>query len=658
MIEINLGNSVEQFGSGVSTFSIIEELGNKAKDVIGFKCTKTGQVYDLHSYLRGPISVAPIKTNTAEHLEMIRNDAGHILSHVLSDLYNAATVDIKITEHGFYVDFYCDKSISEHDFGKIEKKMNQLIMKNDRFIINSLNKEEALGLFEQLGNKFASTIVQNSNDECFSVHTHGNHKVLAEGSRSLSTKSIGKHFKILSISGSEWEHGSEKLQRIHGTCWYDKESLESHLKNIEENLKWDHRIIGKQMSMFNIDPEIASGMVFWLPNGVKALNKIREYLRSTWVEYGYQEVSTPIVMNSNLWDKSGHTEMFRENMMFMSLQDNDYALKPMSCPAHINIFKLGNKSYRDLPYKLSEFGLCHRYEPSGSLQGLMRARSFTQDDAHVFVSEEQIEGVILDFCEMVKVVYKKFGFDKILVCLATRPEKYIGEISAWDQAERALLDAANKSDLNCTINEGEGAFYGPKLEFSIKDRKGHVWQCGTVQVDFSLAKRLEAFYTDENADRKAPVVIHHAVLGSLERFFGILLENTKGLLPSWVHPYPIAILPIKNSQEEYANSIKNAMKLYSIDCEIDNSNQTLGYKIKHWIDKRTPYILIIGAKEEQSNKVTLRLLDGKEESLTLEELISKIGAMKETVDSIEINRNVNDTNSNGASRTADGVINE
>ncbi|QEK37907.1 threonine--tRNA ligase [Candidatus Cytomitobacter indipagum] len=623
MIEVKLDNSIEQFGSGVFACSIVEELGSKAKDFVGFKCNKTGYIYDLHSCLRGPVSVVPVIKNSPDHMIILRYDAAHILSAALKNLHKSKIAQIEVADGNFHIDFYCDKNISDHDFQDIENKMNELMKNNDKFMVNSYNKEQAIELFEN--NELAIKIIERSKEEHFSVHSFACHNILSEDPASLYAKNL--HFKLLSVSGSSWDYGSEKLQRIYGTCWNSKEKLNNHLAEIEENLKWDHRILGKKMSMFHIDPEVASGMVFWLPNGMKSLNNIKQYLRETWVNYKYQEVLTPIVMNSDLWDKSGHSEMFKENMMFMNLQDNEYALKPMSCPAHINIFKLGNKSYRDLPYKLSEFGLCHRYEPSGSLQGLMRARSFTQDDAHVFVSEDQIEEVILTFCKMLKEIYKRFGFEDVLVCLATKPEKHIGDSESWSKAESALLQSANKSGLNCEINEGEGAFYGPKLEFSIKDKKGHVWQCGTVQVDFSLAKRLGATYTDEDSEKRNPIVIHHAVLGSLERFLGILLENTKGRLPDFVHPHPVVIFPIK--AEEYANDIKSKIEKSGLYCEIDNSNQTLSYKIRNWIDQRVNYIIIAGKKEQENNVITLRSTNGEEEKLTVEEFVSRVKVSNE-----------------------------
>ena len=625
MIEVNLGSSIEQFGSGVPAFSIIEELGLKAKEFIGFKCDKTGEIYDLHSYIRGPIAVSPIKTKTPEHLQMIRHDSANILANSLFELYGSKAVDIKITENGFYVDFYNKSQLSEKHFTEIEKSMKSKVSKSTKFELHSLNKEEALELFNDLENEFIVKTIENSSAECFMVHGHGSYRILSDGPRSLSSSSAN-HFKLLTISGSSWDHGDEKLQRIHGTCWYSKELLENYLVELEENLKWDHRVLGNKMSLFHIDPEISSGMVFWLPNGIKILNKVKQYLQSVLLKHDYNEISTPVVMNADLWEKSGHTEMFKENMMFMKLHDEEYALKPMSCPGHISVFKLGNKSYRDLPYKLSEFGMCHRYEPSGALHGLMRARSFTQDDAHVFCSEEQIEEVIVTFCAMLKEIYKKFGFEDVLVCLATRPEKYIGELSSWDDAETALLEAAKKSNLSCKINQGEGAFYGPKLEFSIKDKRGHVWQCGTIQVDFSLAKRLDATYANENSEQKTPVVVHHAVLGSLERFLGILLENTTGLLPVWMHPYPLVIVPIKEEQNEYAKQVQAQITSINVNSCIDNTNQSLGYKIRHWSEKRAHFFVILGKKEESSQKVTLRSLDGKEESLTLGELLSKIGS--------------------------------
>eukprot|EP01064_Diplonema_japonicum_P004058 TRINITY_DN12677_c0_g1_i1.p1 TRINITY_DN12677_c0_g1~~TRINITY_DN12677_c0_g1_i1.p1 ORF type:complete len:434 (+),score=-41.52 TRINITY_DN12677_c0_g1_i1:146-1303(+) len=384
------------------------------------------------------------------------------------------------------------------------------------------------------------------------------------------------------------------------------------------------------MDICFVDHDVSNGMINWLPNGTKVINKMKTFIREMWDKYGYSEVQTPVLMASDLWKKSGHEEMFKENMMFVNLDKLTYALKPMSCPAHINMFKFRNRSYRDLPFRLAEFGYCHRYEPSGSLYGLMRTRAFTQDDAHVFCMEDQITDVIVSFCEMLKEIYRKFGFEELKVKLSTRPEKYIGNDDSWSEAESALQEAANKCDLECEINPGEGAFYGPKLEFSICDKRKHVWQCGTVQVDFSLAERLGATYTDSDSSQKTPIIVHHAALGSLERFLGILIENTKGLLPAWVHPAPFVVLPLVKEAEDFSKQIKKILKGLDLECLEDyDHSEKLGYRIRKYIEKRVPNLIVIGKKEMEKGLVTLRDIEGNQEQLSLEDLVIKLKGKNE-----------------------------
>ena len=446
MIEVKLSNGDSpQFGSGISASSIIQELGNKAKGFVGFKCEATNKIYDLHSYIRGPITVSPIIKDSLEHLTIKRHDVSHIISSSLFNLYNAQVVNVKVNDTGLSIDFFSDTQVSENDFDVIKVEAKRLMSLKEKFIITPLNRDDALDAFED--SELIKIKINKLDDDCICLHAYHDYKLVMQGPRSLIANDKIP-FEIVSISGTEWDHSNHKLQRIHITAWNTESDLKKYIGEIEESLKWDHRIIGQKMSLFNFDPSVASGMVFWLPNGAKILNKVKDYLRDVWLKNDYQEVITPVVMNSELWQKSGHMDMFKEYMMFIDLHGSQYALKPMSCPAHINIFSLGNKSYKDLPLRLSEFSLCHRYEPSGSLHGLMRARTFTQDDSHVFCSEDQIESVIVRFCSMLREVYSKFGFDNVSVCLATRPEKYIGDIESWDQAEESLMNAAKKIWIN------------------------------------------------------------------------------------------------------------------------------------------------------------------------------------------------------------------
>ncbi|USO00741.1 MAG: threonine--tRNA ligase [Alphaproteobacteria bacterium] len=621
MIEVRLDNSIEQFGSSMSAQDLKEELGSKSKDVVGFICTSSNKIYDLYSHIRGPICLVPVMRNSKEHLIMKRYDLGHVISSILNEMFTVSIMNIGVNNTGLYIDFISDTHISEREFANIKESSKAYMEREHTFDIKSVSKKDALSIFDE--DLSISEKIMNSDAEYVHIHNLDDFKLILDGPRSMPLNNQEVFFELLSISGLESVH-TNNLQRITVTAWNTEEDLTAYLEEIKRNAQWDHRIIGKQMSMFHFNPAIASGMVFWLPNGVKVINKIKDYLRQVWVDNGYKEVITPIVMNACLWEKSGHMDMFKANMMFTKLQDNEYALKPMSCPAHINIFKADNKSYKDLPYKLCEFGLCHRYEPSGSLYGLMRARSFTQDDAHIFCSQDQIEGMILQFCQMLKTVYSHFGFDKTLVCLATRPARYIGDLASWDLAEEALSKAANKAGLELTINEGEGAFYGPKLEFSIEDKRGHVWQCGTVQVDFALCNRLDAYYTDSATERQTPVIVHHAILGSIERFLGILLENTKGLLPVWLHPHPFAILTVNQQYVDYAIELQNMLKSLCVDSYVDDTNERLAYKIRNSVENRCSYSLIIGQSEKDNRTVTCRTLDGKERIIHLEEFMKEI----------------------------------
>ena len=532
-----------------------------------------------------------------DNVDVMSNDASILLGHVLNEYFSCNIIDCKGSGNTFYCDFEYENPISTKDFESIIN-----------FMFSSIKNELSLA---KVGNKLLA-------DKYIGLGSHD------------SFNHIGEHFTLTIVSGL---HSDKPAQRICGVLYTTPEGLAEYYKQEEEAREYDHRILGGKLGLFRTDPEVMPGMITWLPNGVKVLEKMKVFIRSIMKEYGYNEVITPPFADVSLWKKSGHWDMYKENMFGIELnRDSEnacYALKPMNCPLHIEIFKYLSLSYKDLPYKISEFGFCNRYESSGSLHGLFRARGFTQDDAHVFCTEDQIEQVILNFCRILRKIYSRFGFNEIEVCLSTRPEKFAGNIDTWDIAERALEAAAAKSELDCTKNEGDGAFYGPKLDFYIKDSRKRTWQCGTVQLDFVLPERLNASYVDSTNERRTPVMIHHAVLGSLERFIGVLVEHTKGRLPFWLCPTQVVILPINPAFADYATNIHRQLTQRGFEVIIDMKEDTISYRIrKWWTEMHIPVICIVGKAEMDSNTVSLRI-NGSESvnKLSINEVFHKLDEM-------------------------------
>lgn len=531
------------------------------------------------------------------------SDLALVVGFILSKHFEAEVFEIDTNENNFHCDFYAKDSLSTKNFETIEQLIRHAVSHNLQ--ISSYKDEYVID----------------------------NHAIKSKGPHGLTTHDIGDYFLLTGISGL---HSARPAQRISGIWFEDEAAMLAYQKHMEEIKEYDHRYLGIKLNLFTTDPEITPGMITWLPNGVKVLDKMKQYLRSILEENDYNEVITPPLADKCLWKASGHLEMFGQNMFFAALEgdksdNSDYALKPMNCPLHVEIFKHLSLSYKQLPYKISEFGFCHRYEASGALHGLFRARGFTQDDAHIFCTQAQIEEVIKNYCEMLKQVYQKFGFTEIDVKLSTRPEKSAGSDEIWAHAEKALANAAGQSGLEFEVNEGDGAFYGPKLDFYIKDSRGRVWQCGTVQLDFVLPGRLSASYVDSDGTKKTPVMVHRAILGSLERFLGVLLEHTKGNLPFWMQPVQIGILSINRDCVEYCKRIKNELTKHKYLSSVDSDEETISYKIrKWWTEFRVPILCIVGNKERDSNTVSLRI-NGHEvvNNIAMESMMEYIKKMED-----------------------------
>ena len=532
----------------------------------------------------------------------------------MKQLYPSAQVTIgPVIENGFYYDFSFERPFTPEDLVAIEKKMAHLVDQNIAVERVEMPREEAIRFFDSLGEKYKVEIISAIPEgQTISLYRQGDFIDLCRGPHVPSTSKL-KSFKLMKVAGAYWRGNSdnEMLQRIYGTAWRNKDELKDYLFMLEEAEKRDHRKIGKQLDLFHLQDE-APGMVFWHPKGWAIWQVIEQYMRKELDADGYQEIKTPQIVDRSLWEKSGHWDMYGELMFSTHSENRDYAVKPMNCPCHIQVFNQGLKSYRDLPIRLAEFGSCHRNEPSGSLHGIMRVRNFVQDDAHIFCTEEQMESESIKFIDLVYRVYQRFGFDKVEVKLSTRPEKRVGDDNLWDAAEQALAAALNNKGLTFTLQPGEGAFYGPKIEFALKDCLGREWQCGTLQLDFNLPTRLGASYVAEDGSKKTPVMLHRAALGSLERFIGVLIEHHAGNLPFWLAPVQVVILNISEKQADYATLVLSALKAQGVRAEIDLSNEKVGYKIRQHSMQKIPYLLVVGDSEVENQQVTVRKQDGSD----------------------------------------------
>ena len=573
-----------------------------------------GAVVDTSHRIAADAALAIITDKDADGLEIIRHSTAHLLAYAVKELFPEAQVTIgPVIENGFFYDFAFERPFTPDDLSAIEKRMAELAKRDFPVTRKVLPRDAAVAYFKSIGEHYKAEIIESiPAGEDVSLYTEGEFTDLCRGPHVPSTGKL-KVFKLMSVAGAYWrgDHRNAMLQRIYGTAWTKKEDLDAYLHRLEEAEKRDHRKLAKQLDLFHMQDD-APGMVFWHPNGWAIWQEVEQYMRNKFREYGYQEVRTPTILDRTLWEKSGHWENYRDNMFTTHSEARDYAVKPMNCPGHVQIFNHGLHSYRDLPMRLAEFGSCHRNEPSGSLHGLMRVRGFIQDDAHIFCAERQIESEVADFIVMLQKIYADFGFNDVLVKLSTRPVKRVGSDETWDKAETALAAALKQNGLEYDLQPGEGAFYGPKIEFSLKDTLGRVWQCGTIQLDFNLPVRLGAEYVDEDNTRKPPVMLHRAILGSLERFIGILIEHHAGAFPLWLSPVQLVVMNISRAQDAYTTQVAETLRVAGFRVHLDLRNEKITYKIREHSLQKLPYQLIVGDKEMAANLVAVRTRKGED----------------------------------------------
>ena len=586
-----------------------------------------GKLVDVDSQIDKDCELAIITEKDAEGLEIIRHSCAHLLAHAVKELFPDAQVTIgPVIEDGFYYDFSYKRPFTPEDLIAIEKRMLEISKRDLKIERKIWERADAINFFKQQGEHYKAQIIESiPGDEDLSLYSQGNFTDLCRGPHVPTTSKI-RVFKLMKVAGAYWRGDShnEMLQRIYGTAWANKDDQKSYLHRLEEAEKRDHRKLGKQLDLFHIQDE-APGMVFWHPKGWVLWQQIEQYMRNILNQSGYQEIRTPQILDKNLWVRSGHWENFRENMFITDSDERDFAIKPMNCPGHVQIFNQGLRSYRELPIRLAEFGSCHRNEASGALHGIMRVRAFTQDDAHIFCTEDQVQDEVVRFIDLLKVVYADFGFRELLVKLSTRPQKRVGSEAQWHKSEAALEAALNKAKLEWELQPGEGAFYGPKIEFSLKDCIGRVWQCGTLQLDFSMPDRLGAEYVAEDNSRQAPVMLHRAILGSLERFIGILIENYAGAFPLWLSPEQVIVLNISRGQIDYAQEVATQLRSHGIRASLDLRNEKITYKIREHSLKKLPYQIIVGDEEVRTNKVAVRNRAGEDlGQMTLPALIEHL----------------------------------
>ena len=586
-----------------------------------------GKLVDISSRIETDSDVSIVTEKDAEGLEVIRHSTAHLLAHAVKELFPEAQVTIgPVIEDGFYYDFSYKRPFTPEDLAAIEKRMAEISSRNLNVERKIWDRSDAINFFKNQGEHYKAQIIEAiPGDEDVSLYSQGNFTDLCRGPHVPTTARL-KVFKLMKLAGAYWRGDShnEMLQRIYGTAWTRKEDQDAYLRRLEEAEKRDHRKLGKQLELFHMQEE-APGMVFWHPKGWVIWQQVEQYMREIFRNNGYLEIRTPSVLDKGLWERSGHWENFRDNMFITQSEEREFAVKPMNCPGHVQVFKQGLKSYRDLPLRLAEFGSCHRNEPSGALHGIMRVRAFTQDDAHIFCAESQVQEEAVKFIELLQKVYTDFGFQEVLVKLSTRPDKRVGSEEQWDKAEAALQSALEKKNLPWEVQPGEGAFYGPKIEFSLKDSIGRVWQCGTLQLDFSMPERLGAEYVAEDNSRRVPVMLHRAILGSVERFIGIIIEHYAGVLPVWLSPDQAAVLNISEAQADYARKVAEELRRHGIRAFSDLRNEKITYKIREHSLKKLPYQIIVGDKEVAAQTVTVRARNGVDlGQMTLPELTEKL----------------------------------
>ncbi len=618
MVQITLPDgSLREFPGPVTVAEVAASIGaGLAKAALAGKVD--GKVVDTSFSIASNAQLAIITAKDADGLEVVRHSTAHLLAYAVKDLYPDAQVTIgPVIENGFYYDFSYSRPFTLEDLAAIEKRMTELANKDEPVLRRVLPRDEAVAYFKGMGEHYKAEIIGSiPSNEDVSLYKEGAFEDLCRGPHVPSTGKL-KHFKLMKLAGAYWRGDSknEMLQRIYGTAWTSKEDLQNHLTQLEEAEKRDHRKLGRELDLFHID-EHAPGLVFWHPKGWSVWQKVEQYMRAVYQDNGYLEVKGPQIIDKSLWEKTGHWDKYRDNMFTTESEKRDYALKPMNCPGHILIFKQGMKSYRDLPLRYGEFGQCHRNEPTGGLHGIMRVRGFTQDDGHIFCTEDQILPESVNFTTLLQKVYKDFGFTDIIYKVATRPVQRIGSDEIWDKAEHALMESLRASNCDFEIAPGDGAFYGPKIEYTLKDAIGRQWQCGTIQVDFSMAERLDAEYVGEDGGRHRPVMLHRAIVGSMERFIGILIEQHAGALPVWLAPTQVVVCNITDSQADYCREIAQKMQKLAgnqgLRVDLDLRNEKITYKIREHSLQKPPYILVAGDKEKAAGTVAVRARGNKD----------------------------------------------
>ena len=614
MIQITLPDgSQREFPTPVTVAQVAASIGaGLAKAALAGKVD--GTLVDTSFLVQQSSALSIVTGKDAEGLELIRHSTAHLLAYAVKELFPDAQVTIgPVIENGFFYDFSYKRPFTPEDLQTIEAKMAALAALDEPVVRRVLPRDEAVAYFKGLGEHYKAEIIASiPADQEVSLYREGQFEDLCRGPHVPSTGKL-KHFKLMKLAGAYWrgDHKNEMLQRIYGTAWASKEDLQSHLTLLAEAEKRDHRKLGRELDLFHIDDH-APGLVFWHPKGWTLWQGVEQYMRQVYRDNGYREVKGPQIIDKGLWEKTGHWDKYRENMFVTESEKREYALKPMNCPGHILIFKQGIKSYRDLPLRYGEFGQCHRNEPSGGLHGIMRVRGFTQDDGHIFCTEDQILGECVNYTALLQKVYADFGFKNIIYKVATRPEKRIGSDESWNKAEHALMESLRASGCEFEISPGDGAFYGPKIEYTLKDAIGRQWQCGTMQVDFFMTERLDAEYVGEDGARHRPVMLHRAIVGSLERFIGILIEENAGAMPTWLAPVQIVVLNITDAQAEYARSIAKMLLNQGLRVELDLRNEKITYKIREHSMQKLPYLLVVGDKEMAAGAVAVRARGGQD----------------------------------------------
>jgi threonyl-tRNA synthetase len=618
-------DSTREFDAPISVLDIALDIGpGLAKATLAG--VVDGVTVDASHVIENDASVAIVTDRSDEALEIIRHSSAHLLAMAVKELFPSAQVTIgPVIEDGFYYDFSFERAFTPEDLEAIEKRMSELAKQDFPIAREEWDRGKAVDFFKSIGEDYKAEIIASiPSGEPIGLYRQGEFLDLCRGPHVPSTGKLAA-FKLTKVAGAYWrgDSNNEMLQRIYGTAWANKKDLKAYINRLAEAEKRDHRKIGKKLDLFHMQEESPGG-VFWHQKGWAIYNTIEQFMRNKQIQRGYQEIKTPQIVDFSLWEKSGHADKFGDDMFSLSTEDREYAIKPMNCPCHVQIFNQGLKSYRDLPLRLSEFGSCHRNEPSGSLHGIMRVRAFTQDDGHIFCADDQIQSEVSEFIDFLHEVYKDFGFEEIIYRLSTRPEKRVGSDESWDRAEQALAQALDAQQLEWQELPGEGAFYGPKIEFSLKDCIGRVWQLGTIQVDFSMPGRLDAQYVSEDGSRKTPVMLHRAILGSFERFIGILLEHYEGAFPFWLAPEQAVVINITDSQAEYAQKVAKSLQNEGFRVNCDLRNEKIGFKIRGHSMQRIPYLLVVGDKEKESNTVAVRTRDGEDlGSMPLETVVDR-----------------------------------